>query len=316
MLLVVLAVAWEGLLRSQGRGIDFVDRAALWATIRDRLQRADVALLGSSRMHRDGHLPSFESILQRDTRMLAVEGASALPALEHLADESPFAGLVIFDVTPTIEFSQRTALVSNGRQSEWIDLYRRTGRVARWERQWAHALRSRHALFGDRVHLGALVSAWLDGELLPPVPYKSLDGRRQVHIRDHVNPQTPQDLVNLQSKLIAPLSADQVSAYCQRMATAASRIQQRGGAVVLVRLPSSDAVRAMERDLLPREQYWDALVDCTSLPAIHFEDHVSLQGFASMDGSHLTTAEAPVFSTRLAIRVRQRLGEHGWFGPP
>ena len=77
------------------------------------------------------------------------------------------------------------------------------------------------------------------------------------------------------------------------------KIRSRGGEVVFLRFPSSGDLREKERMLHPREQFFDRLISETDTVGIHFEDYASLDGFTCPDWSHLTRADAVLYTRNL-----------------
>ncbi len=80
------------------------------------------------------------------------------------------------------------------------------------------------------------------------------------------------------------------------------RIQDRGGKVVLVRLPTTDEFWACDQTYWPKARYWDVFARHTAATAIHFKDYSELACFDCPDTSHLDARDAPAF-TRSLLRI-------------
>ena len=79
-----------------------------------------------------------------------------------------------------------------------------------------------------------------------------------------------------------------------------SKIQQRGGKVILVRYPSTEKVRELENKFAPRPGFWDRIVRETGADqSFHFEDHPTLSGFTCPEWSHLSKKDATRFTKAL-----------------
>ena len=83
-----------------------------------------------------------------------------------------------------------------------------------------------------------------------------------------------------------------------RLSSAKEKLAAKGGTLVLVRLPTSGAVRSAEAIVRDRSSFWDPLVGMTGIVAVHFEDHEEL-AFTCPDGQHLDESDAERFTARL-----------------
>lgn len=87
------------------------------------------------------------------------------------------------------------------------------------------------------------------------------------------------------------------------------RIQERGGEVIFVRLPTSGYLLADEHTDLPRSSYRDVFAERVDALTIHFEDHPDLSRSTAPDGEHLDWRDAESFSAllgRVIINERNR----------
>jgi len=84
-----------------------------------------------------------------------------------------------------------------------------------------------------------------------------------------------------------------------------NRIQNRGGHVVFVRMPSSAGRLALEEQYHPKSRYWNRFVAHTSATCIHFADMEEIAGITCPDDSHLDYEDAKRFSVALIDRLRQ-----------
>lgn len=75
--------------------------------------------------------------------------------------------------------------------------------------------------------------------------------------------------------------------------------------MIFIRPPSAGMLYQLEEQSFPRKETWDALLEKTGVPGIHFEDHPELQGFELPEWSHLRAEHAPPFTKALARLVMQ-----------
>ena len=80
------------------------------------------------------------------------------------------------------------------------------------------------------------------------------------------------------------------------------RFKEKGGNLILIRPPSSGGVRMGEKIELPRERFWDSLVNVTKVNGYHFEDYDQLKGLICPEESHLSLEDA-IFFTKELIEI-------------
>ena len=85
------------------------------------------------------------------------------------------------------------------------------------------------------------------------------------------------------------------------------RIQDRGGRVIFVRLPTTGFVHAVEEANFPREKYWNMLAATTKASTINFADYRELSGYTCPEGSHLDSKDSPVFTRALARIIQAKV---------
>lgn len=77
------------------------------------------------------------------------------------------------------------------------------------------------------------------------------------------------------------------------------KIQDRGGKVILIRLPTSDGHWQLDETFYPKAKYWDLLAEQSLAPAIHFPEIDGLSDFYLPDTSHLDFRDRESFSATL-----------------
>lgn len=84
-------------------------------------------------------------------------------------------------------------------------------------------------------------------------------------------------------------------------------IRNRGGDLVLVRMPTSGPILKREQACFPRAKFWDTITPKAGIPSIHFQDDPVLSGFSCPDYSHLDAVDVPIFTARLADIIKSKV---------
>jgi hypothetical protein len=105
-----------------------------------------------------------------------------------------------------------------------------------------------------------------------------------------------------------PMSDSELSGIFKAVAEDVASIQRRGGKVLFVRMPSDGPVRELEKQVFPREKYWDRLLRETGAPGIHFADYPELSKYHCPEWSHLSPADAKTFTGDLIRIMEQKTG--------
>jgi hypothetical protein len=90
------------------------------------------------------------------------------------------------------------------------------------------------------------------------------------------------------------------------VAESVRRIQQNGGQVVFLRMPSTGARLQLEESAFPSRLYFPALASVTSAPWIDFRDLSGAEPLDCPDESHLSPGAARVFTARLVETLERR----------
>lgn len=104
-----------------------------------------------------------------------------------------------------------------------------------------------------------------------------------------------------------PAMGQMVEQRIGELVQAITTIRARGGRVVLVRMPSTGDLRALEEHITPRAIFWERIVQASGAPGVWFEDHPELASFACPEWSHLTAADSVEFTRRLVPHLRTAL---------
>jgi len=320
-LFLLLMTAWESYWRAFGAAPGYRNSDGAWAEQRRRIDTGEggkTVLIGSSRMLFDVQLPEWERVTGERPIQLALEGTSPLPVLEDLAADPDFTGRLVMDTTPTSLF-----LGGSNRRASVVPYYHKQSpsqRSGHWLSQ--HLLEPWFAFYDPDFALPTVVrrQAWPDRPGLPrrilvrKFSVQEID--RNTHLWQKVEDDPeyhalarriwrlqlglPQPMVDTDAKRRA--LREEVTG---RIVAAVAGLRARGVQIVFVRPPSSGPWQEQEQRLTPRAVSWDALLQRTHVPGIHFEDYPQLQGDPLPEWSHLGAAGARRFTAALAPLVER-----------
>jgi hypothetical protein len=293
------------LVRSAGLGPAHVDNKTLWADTRHRLNEQggnSIALLGGSRMQRAIDVPTLSSRFDRPVFQLAIEGSSYLPVLEDLAVDPRVSGAVVVSVAPILAFNRELTQLDNGRQARYVQNYRRQSLARRIEQNFTLFLQEHLALRAPRANPLLVISEILDTGKMPEPDYKTIFRDRVVHMDlDRIPASQDDDVIAaMYDHHAAPYSDAEFEPVVNYIKTLVEMLRSKGASVYFVRLPTTGAVRDLERTMFPRERFWDVLEASVDATFIHYETYPQLSGFVSHDGSHIDASQIVEFTNRLS----------------
>lgn len=333
MLVIVLAatVCWETHLRQKGIPISYDNMEPLWSNKRAMVyEPSDKAtvFIGSSRIKYDLDIPLWEKTTGNHAIQLAVEGSNLRPVLENLADDKNFKGTLVIDVTEGLFFGSKKGM-SAERSYKMIKYYKEETPAQKAGFIINHALESQ-LVFLDKEDLS--MTPQLDQLVTIPnrkgvmsMPYFPVEFTRIHFNRQSFMTENLLKDTNLQkrvtdmwmmyanmSKGFPPASGDTLLQIIKEVKVSTDKIIARGGKVLFVRTPSSGPALMGEKMGFPREKYWNKLLEITGCPGIHFADYPAIDHFICPEWSHLSPADALVFTTEF-IRILKQ--EQGWKFP-
>lgn len=319
-LFVLLMAAWEWYWRHYDVTPGYRNSDGAWAEQRRRINTGEggkTVLIGSSRILFDVQLPEWERATGERPIQLALEGTSAVPLLEDLAQDPDFTGQLLVGVAPDLFFSgfaYRGAAISH---------YHKQGPSQRSGHWLSKRLLEPHFAFYDPDFALATVVRRQDWPLRPGLRKGTRvrklmvqdSGDRNTHMwrKVEADPQYRDLARSIWVEILngppppmmdTPEKARKLmEMQIERAAKAIATLRARGVRVVFVRPPSDGAYYAFEQKVMPRAWTWDVLLQRTGTPGIHFEDHPQLQGYELPEWSHLTAADAKRFTIALAPLV-------------
>lgn len=336
---LLLVIGWELYWRSEGRvpGVD--DHKELWAIELNKIApagNAQIVFTGSSRILFDIQKDIWRKHSDKEPIMLGVQGATPLPMLRYLVEETNYKGLLVVSTAPDIFFwSNKEDDWSWNRIKSLLDYNKDRTLAQQINHRLSIPLQKTMAFYrdgdeewSDDVDLKTLLknARWGDraGERQPPFyNFEKVDVDRNVEMTakatndtilansvirawglDEWEAEIEDSLEFEKMKKDIEVKRHDVLTYFLKYA---NEYIQRGGAIVLVRCPSAGKYRAMEQRDFPREQFWDSLVIKSKLPSIHFEDYPQLQGLNLPELSHLSAEDADYFTLEL-IKIFESKG--------
>ena len=328
ILVTITIFSWELYLRNKGFETTFYDDPALWTHKRDMVyepaNKATV-FIGSSRIKFDLDIPTWESITGNHAIQLACVGSNPIPLLEDLADDKNFKGRLVVDVTEGLFFSTAPMTVSRPVENMKYFKERTPAQTASFH---INRVLESQFVFLDKEYNS--MNAQLGRLDIPdrkgvynfrgfPPGFGRVNFNRQEYMTNTFSADTIEqnkvkaiwDTFRKMSK-DPPASGAKLDSILNRVKLAVDKIKGRGGEVLFVRTPSSGPYYAMgESKAFPREKYWDRVLAITNCPGIHFKDYPPIADFICPEFSHLSRADAIVF-TKHFINILQ---EKGWVFP-
>ncbi len=327
--LITLTV-WELYLRSINYPVAPDDGKAIWAEQRahiDDLDSTGVVLIGSSRVFFNIQIYDWEKMTGNRPVMLAIAGASPIPAFKDIVEKSSFAGTLIVGVTPPLYFSPMSNDLSfYQKTTEWVEHYHK--------RTYANRLNHLLSKFpqGNLAFLNATSENHYNQPDLrtlieriptparvpgpPPFPFfEYIDINRNVTMLDRVSSDTSYArlITDFWSFAIQPppdmpppeVIEEMKNRNLQLNVDLVKKFEARGGKVIYIRNPSQGPFRQAENGGFPREAYWDKLISITGCKGYHFEDHPFMSIYTLPEWSHLATEDARQFTRDLVNRMQE-----------
>lgn len=312
MVLILVGIglfSYERFLERNRHRPSIAPNADLWSWYRYRTRGEDptIVLLGASRMQ----LNINTALLRRslpDHRVLelTITGLYPMATLQALAEDQDFAGTVV------------VSLNAQALESRYHDMQaprnehfsRQPTRYAAFDAYLSAQLRSRLRARHPMLRLDELVKFYdLYGRFRDPfyvVVHADLsrsadfsladaDSLTRTYFEDKLRNYTDH----------SPTPVDQWLENIGVLNEYVEAIQERGGQVILVRLPTDKAHWQLDQQYYPREEYWDKLAERSLAPAVHFQDVEGLDRFDLPDASHLDQRNSPLFTAILFNHIQQ-----------
>jgi len=328
VLVVLIIGGWEIYLRGQGVRITYDDGGPLWSDKRDKVYMpADKATIfvGTSRIKYDVDIDTWEKGTGRQAIQLANVGSSPLPVLKDLAEDKNFKGRVVVDVMDPIFFSPTP--LNYERPGVVVQYYKNRTPAQRASFVLNHILESQFVFLDDEFlslngELDKLPIRNRPGVRLPPLfprEFKDVNFERQSKMTPEFLADTSLQgqvkkvwLTGINAAKAAPRpKEDPVPGILRTVSEMIGKIRARGGDVLFIRPPSSGMYRTVELARFPRARYWDKLLEATQCQGIHYADDSATAHFTCPEWSHLTPADAVLYTNHLIKHLPPSYGGKG-----
>ncbi|MDT0553395.1 hypothetical protein [Urechidicola vernalis] len=318
LLLSVIALGyWEYHLRSQGYIAVIDDNKALWAETYKKVQKAsseDVVLLGSSRVHFDIQVDTWEKRAGIKPIMLASDGTTPTPVFKDIVNNTDYNGLVVIGIAPGLFFTPNSRDVFFWNRAAVRLEHYYEGTYAQYlnhkvsiplENSFAF-LNGNEEDWNDDVDLKTMLEQIRIGERAQsPIPpfynFAKVDLDRNVTMFEKTETDTAFantiiKVWHFLGKGAPPAIKEPVIELYNELIP---RFEARGGRVVFLRNPSTGGTRFGENMAIPRKDFYDEFLKQTNSKGYHFEDYEQLNQFDCPEESHLYTPDAKTFTAEL-----------------
>lgn len=297
--------------RALGHSPNMHDDPAAWAVRRAMVYgeapRDRLVFLGASRIQLAIDTGALRDALPGvGVEQLAVEGRSPIAAFLDLAADERFDGVVVLDLLPDDLEPERAAM-----QQPYVDAFRRGQQLERRiERRIEMEVQGRLALANPRLRLPKVFESLVRSGSLP-APYQLIthpDRSREGRFDPADVPELRRVRFARDATRYAQLARSAPEAWLERalaISAAAARIEARGGAVLVLKMPVDDERAAFDERWYPRAEYWDRFAARSAVRVIDGRDEPELGAFATPDSSHLDARDRSAFSLALARLLRR-----------
>lgn len=323
LLFLALMVVWEYLSRQWGYIAALDDDKALWAVQRGKLEKLssnDIVVLGSSRAHFDIQLNSWEQETGVRPLMLACDGSTPTPIFQDIVNNTSFNGTILIGVTPGLFFSAPVEQAPMwkrplARVNHYYDrtyAQRLNHYLSRPLEESFAFLTASEEQWADDIDLKTLIHHIRIGERLgEPAPpfynfgYVNKDRNTTMFDKTVTDTAFASTIKKVWMFFISDAPPPVKDTILSMYKDLVQQFTGRGGSVIFVRFPSSGGFREVERNHVPRTEFWDALIQETKMPGYHFEDYAELNQYVIPEWSHLATPDAQTF-TRDLVAILSR----------
>lgn len=325
LILGLLSVAaWEFYWRSQGHEPNIDDNNNISSIQRAKLEKPatnQVVFIGSSRILFDIQLDLWREKTGTEPVMLAFQGASPLPVLRDVVENTDFKGLMVIGVTEGLFFSTTFEMAPPmSRAQDRLDYYYNRTYAQRLNHFLSIPLQKNFAFitladetWDSDVDLKTLLRMQIRDERAGPLPapfyqFEDVSLDRNVQMSERTTNDTAyantvklawQDMISGQRP--SPDKEGTTNFFLKY----ARQFTDRGGKIVLVRCPSDGWFKEIETKGMPRSEYWDSLVIKSNLPAYHYEDYPQFTNLNLPEWSHLSKEDADHFTTEFIKLLKE-----------
>lgn len=294
-----IALVTEAFLYNKGHLKSVTDNKVLWGMQLDflRQNRADIAVMGASRMALGFQVDHFEDMTGMSVANIAIDGSTPVPLLQYLAYQTSFDGMVLI----SLDENHLLGDWESSKAARWIDWYEDefTGAekynplVNKWI---LNVLQSRFILVSANCGFRLLE------RLNRPIYLQTtVDRSKRAYYREML---TPKELDEVRSQRLQvgrtgvdlyqslPDIQKRWSEKLQALKQPIQTIQARGGRVVFIRFPMSGEYQELFDSAYPKNRFWDLIAGKTGAETFDFRDVPEFKMIVCPDGSHLNYEDA------------------------
>ena len=231
---------------------------------------------------------------------LAVNGGYSQPLFENLVDDKHFKGTIVYEVSPSLSFAHPPA---DKRRAvhEMLSYAQMQSLVDRLETRLRIFFQHHFVLLRSEFQPENLLRSVLKTRRPPtPSPHRTRLDRFIEADYSGKGSQNSEPDMDIDIEGVSQQSVDAFEERLNKILRRVDVLKKRGAQVFFVRLPSSGAVAAIERERWPRDVYWDALEQALPGHTFHFEDDPRTRQLAAQDLVHLDHDNALRFTDVLA----------------
>lgn len=308
---VLLLASIEMFWRGRGAIPDRVDDTRRWSFYRDRVDsmkdQNSTVLIGASRIQLGWSLAAFRSEFPRiPIVQLAIDGTHPVAVLRDLSETTDFRGVVIVALTAgailpaTREEAQ--GHVEFHRQS-WKPNVKANFLI---EDIFQEFFVTRQSQYG----LSATVTGVLTGDLRRGGNYLATTRERERsadYRRTDIAAHRAERIRRLKSQQAAFRQPSPAvwQASMKELDRIVRPMVERGARVVFVRFPTSHEHWEIDRQMFPRDGYWDDMAKNIAGTWIHFSDVPALGSFELPDTSHIDKRDKAAFTKAILAELRR-----------
>ncbi len=300
LMVTVLLGSYEQFLKAAGHRASIDSNQDLWSWHRFRSQQQGdkIVLLGASRMQLDINTDYLRKRFpQKKIIELSINGQYPMASLKALAEDQQFVGTVIMSINAQalesryldMQISHNDFFKNQASRYRAFDAYLSSMLEARW--RFLHPKLSLEELidFYDRHHVFFFLFYMIENPDLSKAADFSLINADNLY-RHFVSEKLRQ--YQHEEPAEARLWAENIDI----LNSYTDAIVQRGGQVILVRLPTDKGHWLIDEQFYPRADYWTQIAENSHAASIHFKDVKGLEQFDLLDSSHLDQKDSEKFT--------------------
>lgn len=324
-IVLVSILFFEYNLRSRKWTPTVTDSPELWVQERRRASKIGkdaLILIGGSRIQLGIDLNALEQLSPKKPIQLAIDGSNFYPVLKNLAEDTSITGDVIIDISE----ASIVNLHSLDKAQEWVEAYEEQGHQPLYkqvDQRLSNLLTSKMITKMEGAKPAKVINDLVfhpkqnAGIYLITHSNRSRDADySKVKMPDfyinrvirHSLMTLPTDQANSYQQVLAiyeaaitnipPLDLKVFEKNLDEFITLIQTIEQRGGRVIIVRMPTSKLIWQMDLQRCPIELFWQKIL-ARHPTSIHGALEPTLNKIDLPDGSHLDQKDKTEFTQQL-----------------